>query len=315
MLSGGYPGTRVLLAQYGAIERCPAFQLNWDANIVLGWAMYNDTDFFTSANDATATRDFNGSVVPEQSPYTVLMIKRQRAVGAGSEVAVVLTSPNGVKYRTNWYLSGDPYNRNQLIVDQDGSIPPDYVSYISISFGAIHVADQLSYEEAEEIWRVGDFDAYQERVRVVPDSSSNPTVGAYAAPVELSIPNELSMGWVARYTTDGTDPRSSNTPAGFDLPTNLTYGSELYISAIVLGGTSFTTRRNVDMTLNPTVYMSSLFTNVVAKIFLAPTGVTGYVSLVAHGSDVYAVYSNGGLYKLPINGPGTSIQVGRSASF
>src|SRR5574343_1826271 len=30
MLSGGYPGTRVLLAQYGAIERCPAFQRNWD---------------------------------------------------------------------------------------------------------------------------------------------------------------------------------------------------------------------------------------------------------------------------------------------
>lgn len=309
MLSGGYPGTRVLIAQYGSLERCPAFQLNWDANIVLGWALYNDTDFFSSATDAAATRDFNGSVVPEQGPYTVLMIKRQRATGAGSEVAVVLTSPTGVKYKTNWFVSGDPYNRNQLIVDQDGSVPPDYVSYIKIDFAVINVADQLSYEEAEEIWRVGDFDTYQERVRVVPDSSSNPTVGAYAAPVELSVPNALSMVWVARYTTDGTDPRSSNTPAGFDLPTNLTYGSETYSNAVVLNSQSFTTRRNADMSPNPTVYMSSLFTNIVSKTFLAPAGVGGYVSLVAHGIDVYAVYSNGGLYKLPIAAPGASIQI------
>lgn len=310
LLDSGYPGLRAFVAQYASLERCPAVQMNWDGYLVLGWALYGDDSLYNSATDAAATRDFNGQTVAEAGTYTMLMVKRQRSVGAGSEVAVVLTAPSGTKYRTNWFLSGDPYNRNQLVADSDGSIPNDYAQYIKAVFGRITVADQLSYAEAEEIWRVGDFNGYQERVHVVPDSSSNPAVGAYAAPVELSVVGAQSDGWVVRYTTDGSDPRSSSTPASFDLPTDLTYGSERYIRAAVLGSKSFTIRLDPDGNIVTSVYMASLYTNVVEKIFLAPAGAGGMVKLVTHGTDAFAVYSNGGLYKLPINSPGSTIQIG-----
>lgn len=183
---------------YGGTDYIPAMRRTISpAAVTLGWSSYG-SNIINGTGDSVKDGDFTGISVAEIGIYRVTYVKRVIS-GSYSYVGMHVVSPNGTHYKTGWAYVADSEKHNQIGTNTSGDGGWFYI-------GALSVIDGLTDEEAEQLLTTGSLNTLPAAPSITPATSSA------QAPVTVTIAPQgtAPADHTLKYTTDGSDPSSSN---------------------------------------------------------------------------------------------------------